>query len=509
MNHLDNKRAQTAEELRRMYNLDDLPKDRRAIENNKLGLTRVESEQSSILKSLIINLGNTLESQSEIALWFFDGIPTLENTPASEWENLEEHIGDLYYDKGTGHVYKFIHENDTYNWIQQNDPSLIQAMALTNAELDTLDNTRKVFFGTPWPPYDNGDWYIDKNGDLYICQISKPVTETYSSNDFIIASKYTDDTKANEVSGKLTIVSGQVTTIIQNLELISQTIEDNRYYVDENGEKHLISVATSQLQQSVKSIQAMFQITGGNNLIKNSVGLFGNEYWSQSETGTFSFGEDSNLIGKTTSSSKISISKGTLTSLATNIGGLTIGTVKSFNFKIKQDEDVTTTVTLYGLSESSPIYKKTFTGKMDWQDIYNEEECRFFVDNPDVTLKIESSSTYNGKVEISDLMLNDGEKQAWQPSSGEVWGTVIKMSQLGISCYSIEGGFVTMMTTTGFQVRELHGSTIGNVITDLTKLGITTIDITQSGKHIQKNLVHDIVNSKGHEVYIEYIQEVI
>lgn len=506
MNYLDNKRVQTAEELRRMYNLDNLDKDRRAIENNRSGLTRVESEQNSILKSLIINLGNTLESQSEIALWFFDDIPTLDSIPTSNWKNLEEHIGDLYYDKETGYVYKFIYENDTYNWIQQTDSSLIQAMALTNAELDTLDNTRKVFFGTPSPPYDNGDWYIDDNGDLYICQISKLATEIYNSNDFIIASKYTDDTKANEVSGKLTIVSGQVTTIIQNLELISQTIEDNRYYVDENGEKHLISVATSQLQQSLKSIQAMFQITGGNNLIKNSVGLFGNEYWSQSETGAFSFGEDSNLIGKTTSASKITISKGTLTSLSTNIGGLTLDTVKSFNFKIRQDEDVTTTVTLWGMSESSPLYKKTFTGAMNWQDIYNEEECRFFVDNTDLTLKIESESVYNGKVEISDLMLNDGEKQQWQPSSGEVWGTVIKMSQLGISCYSLEGGFVTMMTTQGFQVRQLHGSSIGDVISQFTNLGLETIDIFQTGKYTQKNLVHDVINSNGHEVYIEYIK---
>ncbi len=262
----------------------------------------------------------------------------------------------------------------------------------------------------------------------------------------------------------------------------------------------------TQTIMDVKGIQNLFQITGGNNLIKNSVGLFGNEYWMQSEEGTFTFGEDSNLIGKTTSASKITISKGTLTSLSTNIGGLTLDTVKSFNFKIRQDEDVTTTVTLWGMSEFSPLYKKTFTGAMNWQDIYNEEECRFFVDNTDLTLKIESESVYNGKVEISDLMLNDGEKQQWQPSSGEVWGTVIKMSQLGISCYSIEGGFVTMMTTQGFQVRQLHGSSIGDVISQFTNLGLETIDIFQTGKYTQKNLVHDIIQYNGNDCYIEYIK---
>ena len=262
----------------------------------------------------------------------------------------------------------------------------------------------------------------------------------------------------------------------------------------------------TQTIMDLNGIRNLFQITGGTNLIKNSVGLFENNYWSQSETGTFYFGEDNDLIGTTTSSSKISISNGTLVSTVTNIGGLTIDTIKSFNFKIRQDEDVTTIVTLYGLSEEHPLYKKTFVGEIDWQDIYTEEECRFFVDNPDLTLKIESTGEYNGIVEISDLMLNDGEKQQWQPANGEIWGTIIKMSQQGISCYSIEGGYITMMTSQGFQIRELHGSDIGDIISKFTNLGIETVDITQSGKHTQKNLVHDIIVSNGYEVYVEYIK---
>ena len=507
MNYQDNKRVQTAEELRKMFNLDNLKKDRQAISNNKNGLTRIEAEQEGILKSIIINLGDSLENQSDISLWFFDGIPTLENIPTNEWQNLEEHIGDFYYDKSTGYVYKFLFEEDIYSWEQIEDSSLIQAMALTNAELDTLDGSRRVFFVIPEPPYDNGDWYIDSNGDLYICQISKPSTEKYNVNDFIIASKYTDDTKALELAGNLTIVSGQVTTIIQNLDLISQTIEDNRYYIDEAGEKHLISETTSKLAQDVKSLQAIFQITGGNNLIKNSVGLFGKNYWNVAGTGTTIFGEDSELIGKTTSAARILIKNDKVTTTADNITGLTINILKSFNFKIKQDEDVTTTITLYGLSKEYPAYKKTFVGAIEWQDIYNEEECRFFVDNSNLTLVIDSTSTYDGCVEISDLILNDGETQNWQPSTGEIWGTVVKMSQMGISCYSIEGGYITMMTTQGFQVRELHGTSIGDVISKFTNLGIETNDITQTGKHIQKNMAHDMIESDGHDVYVEYIKE--
>lgn len=273
------------------------------------------------------------------------------------------------------------------------------------------------------------------------------------------------------------------------------------------GEQNEQKDQITQMTIDINSIQNLFQITGGINLIKNSVGFFGDDFWEKSEEGTFEFGEDSTLFGKTTSSSKISIKQGTITSSSTNIKGLTLDVVKSLNFKIRQDEDVTTTVTLYGISSSTPLYKKTFTGAKNWEEIYNEQECRFFIDSPDLTLIIESTATYEGTTEISDLMLNDGDTQLWQPANGEVWGTVIKMSQMGISCYSIEGGYVTMMTTQGFEIRNLHGNTIGDIISRFTTLGMETIDIIQSGKHTQKDLVHDVITSGGNDVYVEYIKE--
>lgn len=507
MNNQDKSKTLTVEQLRQRYDLDGMLKDRKAIPVIKNSLTRIDAENDSILKSIIINLGETLESQSDIQLWFFDGTPTLENQPAIDWNNdFEAHLGDIYYDKATGLVYIFSFENDTYFWQNKQDSQLVQAMALTNAELEENDDLRRVFFTIPKVPYECGDWYIN-NGDLYICQKTKNIGETYEENDFIIAPKYTDDTKANETAGKLTIVAGQVTTIIQSLDLISQTIEDNRYYIDENGEKHLISEATSQLVQSVNSIKASFQVTGGNNLIKNSVGLFVNNYWEELEGGTYEYGEDNNLISQTTSMSKISLRNGKITSSTDNITGLSLGGIKSLSFKINQDEDVTTNITLYGLDITHPLYERSFQGKYEWANVYDENINKFFIDSPNLTLIIESESIYNGKVSISDLMLNDGEKQSWQPASGEIWGTVIKMSQLGISCYSLNDGYITMMTNEGFQIRELHGDTIGKLISKFTNLGIITGEIEQTGKHIQNKLVHDFITSNNHEVYVEYIKE--
>lgn len=392
MDYLNNKRANTAEDLRRMFGLDNLSSDRKAIEKTRNSLTKIESEQNNILKSIIISIGDSLESQSNISLWFFSGTPTLENVPYTDWEEPEEHLGDLYYDRETGYVYLFEIVDEEYTWTRKTESDLIQAMALTNAAIDTADSVRKVFLTTPIPPYDNGDWYV-KDGELYICQISKGIDETYNENDFIIAPKYTDDTKANEVAGNLTIVSGQVTTIIQNLDIIQQTIEDNRYYVDEQGERHLISQSVSQLTQDVNALTGLFQVTGGSNMIKDSQLLLKDSgLWEYGRIGSYSFfpssskypsitrnpieyyynepdyigGYDSTLIGKTVAKAKIGIRNGKMISTEANITDLVIGNMYTLSFKISNDENTNAKVKLIG--NGNAIYEFNTNEKLDFRE---------------------------------------------------------------------------------------------------------------------------------------------
>lgn len=500
MNYQDNKRVSTAEELRRMFNLDNLKMDRKAIANNKSGLTKIEAEQENILKSIIINLGDTLENQSDISLWFFNGIPTLDNVPAINWEieDYDNYVGDIYYDKDTGYVYIFSLINEKYEWVKSEDPSLIQSMSLSNSSIDSFDNLRKVFFTTPSPPYDCGDWYVN-DGNLYICQISKNSIEQYDEKDFVIATKYTDDTKANEVAGKLTIVSGQVTTIIKNLDIISQTIEDNRYYIDENGDKVLISTATSQLQQSVKNLQAVFQVTGGNNLIKDSQGLLNDDVWSYLDGGTYLHGYDANLIGKTASVASLAIKNGKQTSKYGNISGLVIGSQHTLSFKISNDENTITTVRLIG---NKTVYEETFNEKLDMKEIV----FSFITETSNYTLEIESETTLDGYCYIYDLMLNKGDVIPWEPANGEINGTVLKMSQMGLSVYCTGSEIATLMTSQGFQIRRFANSNLYEIVTEFTKDGF----ISNIGK--LKELIVDSFDFKevtyqGYKTLILYRKE--
>lgn len=204
--------ARSVQDLERKYNFASLLGLKKNIEIQAKSLNKLNNELNNILNSLIINLKNVLNSQSEVSLWFYSGIPTIDNKPYILWESPEEHYGDIYYDKDSGYVYQF-YEN---GWERNEDYNLVQAMALTNTELDTsIDFERKVFLSKPIPPYSSGDWWIKEDGTLFICQLGKVASLEYEENDFIISSKYTT-TVAIKQNDEITVLKGTVTQITED-----------------------------------------------------------------------------------------------------------------------------------------------------------------------------------------------------------------------------------------------------------------------------------------------------
>ena len=199
--------VRTAADLERKYNLSKLTRN---VEMNGDSLLKVENELNNMITSLIINLGDVLDSQSDISLWFYSGTPTKSNAPYTTWTTPDDHIGDLYYDQSTGYVYKY-----DGAWVKQTDINLVSAMALTNAELDVSeDHERKVYFSQPIPPYSNGDWWLLEDGTLQICQLSKN-SGTYEKDDFVVSSKYTT-TVATKQDDTITVLKGTVLQITED-----------------------------------------------------------------------------------------------------------------------------------------------------------------------------------------------------------------------------------------------------------------------------------------------------
>ena len=211
------------------------------------------------MKSTLGDIEN-LQSQIDwnITTYFYSGVPSLSTIPANEWEesSYNTHLGDLYYDTSTGKAYRFGMKGDIYAWIGIVDADVVEALALANAANDTADSKRRVFTTQPTTPYDNGDLWF-KDGEIYICQISKVETETYADNDFIIATKYTDDTLANQTANELTVVKGQVTTIIEEQDEIKLVFTETT---------NLVNQISGEVADEIDKREAMIRATSEDGL---------------------------------------------------------------------------------------------------------------------------------------------------------------------------------------------------------------------------------------------------
>lgn len=227
----DKSKPITAEDLIRRYKLDDLKKDRKAIQTNKNALDKTDTIINEFVDATLKDI-KELQDQVDgnIMTWFFSGVPTLENQPANEWLNDVEkinHLGDLYYDKETGYAYRFSKEEETFLWIKLKDSDIAEALAIANFAQDTADSKRRVFVVNPSPPYEVGDIWIKEDKDLYRCR-AKRIEGEFNEVDWVRATDYSNDDYAKEVEGVLnqfkeTVEKDYVTTVL--LETTKDSID--------------------------------------------------------------------------------------------------------------------------------------------------------------------------------------------------------------------------------------------------------------------------------------------
>ncbi len=243
MNKQDRQGVRTALDLERKYNFSGMEK---AVKLNKEGLNRMDKTLNDFVQATVGSL-DSLEGliDGNITTYYWSGVPTLGNYPANEWENYAEHMDDFYYDRDTGFAYTFTGDGENYYWERTEDRFIIKVLALANASNDTADSKRRVFTSEPHTPYENGDlWFRD--GEIYICQISKGSAEVYENGDFIIATKYTDDTAANKVGEELEVVKGTVLTIKESADQFEVTVEQQH-----SGLKGEIEVLTNSIKNLI------------------------------------------------------------------------------------------------------------------------------------------------------------------------------------------------------------------------------------------------------------------
>lgn len=208
------------------------------------------------------NIKDQIDSQ--IVLWLYNGAPSNSTTPTKDWSTDDAkrlHVGDIYYNCNEEKAYIW---TDEYEWLTADDENLLKILKIVSKESDTADGSRRVFFNTPSPPYSKGDVWADYsfNGHMLVCQVSRPISASYNRLDWVVASKYTDDTKADEALDSANKANTDLATFKTEYdsdlkvtkEQIKARVTATTYTEDMSGLKNRVSTAESRITQTEKDI---------------------------------------------------------------------------------------------------------------------------------------------------------------------------------------------------------------------------------------------------------------
>lgn len=211
-------------------------------ENSAKGLT--EEQVNNIINNsqVITDLQNQVDGAIET--WFYEGVPTLTNAPASSWttdKDKDTHLGDLYYDNKTGKAYRFAKDGSIYKWTIITDTDIAKALSDASKAQETADGKMKVFSTQPIPPYQLGDIWVNAtypaDGSTYKnevlrCQTLKAAGSPFAIADWIKASKYTDDTVANAAKAAAEKAQKAAETAQTNITNLGKTVTTNKKAFD-------------------------------------------------------------------------------------------------------------------------------------------------------------------------------------------------------------------------------------------------------------------------------------
>ena len=283
-----------------------------------------------------------------------------------------------------------------------------------------------------------------------------------------------------------TLNSKKVVNFFKNGESISTTIRDiDKWVVEETSalwkaddtiglrisetEKGIDSLSNTIIQQketieklvaTVEGLENQLTKTGGSNLIRNSVGAFGNEYWE----GTIEQYVTTDVMSNNESKSSIRLKKGSIFQEVLNLKNAEYNI--SFNYK-KLVDLATVTVTIDGK-------QYTLDGNTNVWTVF-EKAIKITDSNFDIKF---TSDTDNACL-ISDLILIIGSKrQYWSQNANETNTDTVKIGE-GIQVESTAKNNYTRIDADGN--RTFNKST-GVRTAEMTDWGVYANELEVNGK---------------------------
>lgn len=170
------------------------------------------ASSGAVIASYVWSQSYTVESDNPYIAFVIRKTDNAKITPA-EYPQIHFTISsDKTTNPDAGKSWRWVKEEDgTYKWTPIADSDAVKALQEAARAQDTADAKRRVFVVTPTTPYDVGDiWTQGEGGDIMRC-IESRTTGNFESSDWDKASKYTDDTAANEAKERLAAMSSDGT----------------------------------------------------------------------------------------------------------------------------------------------------------------------------------------------------------------------------------------------------------------------------------------------------------
>lgn len=274
-------------------------------------------------------------------------------------------------------------------------------------------------------------------------------------------------------------------------EQLKVEIDNTTKYIDgrldgEGGINESINAVSSALEKTANSINAKFTSSGGVNLIKNSIGYAGKDFWTVSGVVD---------IEQTTELEKLGFGSGWKTTIGT--AGYLEQTITvepnkkhSLSFWIKKSKDAVTDANA-GVEIYANGVKLAFVGLESGSGLSANEAkfdyvlglYTFQTEFNEVTVRVAVDS--QSEAIITGLMLNIGEDAfQWQHANGEVYNTNVQMNLNGLKVISSTYKGYTIMSDKEFSgyaeiIDEVTGKptmvkvfTLNQDTTEVTKIQI-------------------------------------
>lgn len=233
-----------------------------------------------------------------------------------------------------------------------------------------------------------------------------------------------------------------------------------KYYKDEN-DNYILDVrldklylgASSQtadkqfegmVEISANNLTTTFKTSGGSNLLRNSVGYSGTDFWLSSGDITTNQNDDMSLSG----SEFILNGEASLE----QVYSTQIETKYSIAFKYKHTAVGTANpikIEVLGNGDPFTVLNTTEVNN-EWKTVTLEKPYEALTSSP----KIVITCTGDDKLEITDLIISQGTNDVWSGYVDEVYGKKHQLDANGLRLYSETSNRSTNTTSTSYQLKE-------------------------------------------------------